>query len=64
MSLPHQLNWGDLFAIVITTSVLLFSTTKIFNTVLNKVDQEHLFVESNLLAKQLESAYYRTVTEK
>ncbi|WP_191601233.1 methyl-accepting chemotaxis protein [Marinomonas algicola] len=61
MSLPHQLSWGALFAILITTSVLLFSTTKIFNTVLNKVDQEHLFVESNLLAKQLESAYYRTV---
>lgn len=61
MPLPHQLSWGALFAVLLTTSALLFSTTEIFDTELNKVNQEHLYTESNLLAKQLENTYHTTI---
>ncbi|MFT2111671.1 methyl-accepting chemotaxis protein [Marinomonas sp. 2405UD68-3] len=61
MSLPHQLSWGALLSVLITTIILLFSTTWIFDLEINKVDRNHLHTESNLLANQLKKSYDSTI---
>ncbi|KZM45866.1 hypothetical protein OA92_01325 [Marinomonas sp. SBI22] len=57
MSLPKQLGLGALFSVSVFILILLLLITRVFNTAIDEIAQDHQSQEVKLIAQQLESDF-------